>query len=72
MLIVGAMCVKFDDLRWQVVCIRFPTNQDHPCQLLGKRKGTRAALRKFRRRCAGCGQVPVSMTPNKCDIRGNF
>jgi mobilome CxxCx(11)CxxC protein len=37
-----------------------------------KRMGMRAALRKFRRKCAGCDQVPNSMTPADCGVCGNF
>lgn len=37
-----------------------------------KRKGMRAALRKFRRPCAGCGQVPTSMKSTDCSICGQF
>ncbi|MBQ1051146.1 hypothetical protein KBX50_22075 [Micromonospora sp. C51] len=37
-----------------------------------KRMGMRAALRERRRQCAGCGNVPASMAPTKCDVCGNF
>ena len=37
-----------------------------------KRKGMRAALRKYQRECAGCGEVPKSMSPSNCDVCGNF
>ena len=37
-----------------------------------KRMGHRAALREFARKCAGCGEVPKSLTPTNCDICGNF
>lgn len=36
------------------------------------RMGMRASLRKYRRECVGCGQVPTSMKPTKCDVCGNF
>jgi len=37
-----------------------------------KRMGMRAALRKFSRACAGCGETPNTMTPGTCDVCGNF
>lgn len=37
-----------------------------------KRMGMRAALRKFRRSCAGCGEIPSIMTPGNCGVCGNF
>jgi mobilome CxxCx(11)CxxC protein len=37
-----------------------------------KRKGMRAALRKYQRECAFCGKVPKSMSPSECDVCGNF
>jgi mobilome CxxCx(11)CxxC protein len=37
-----------------------------------KRMGMRAALRKFSRACAGCGETPSTMSPGTCDICGNF
>jgi len=37
-----------------------------------KRMGMHAALRNFRRHCAGCNQIPTSMTAGKCDICGNY
>lgn len=37
-----------------------------------KRKGMRAALRKFRRQCSSCGQVPTSLTPTDCPVCGQF
>ena len=37
-----------------------------------KRRGMRAALRKYRRECAGCNKIPVSMRPSKCEVCGNF
>ena len=36
------------------------------------RKGMRAALRKFKRQCAGCRQVPISMKSSDCPICGHF
>jgi mobilome CxxCx(11)CxxC protein len=36
------------------------------------RMGMRAALLKFRRACAVCGQTPEGMKPGKCDVCGNF
>lgn len=36
------------------------------------RMGMRAALRNYRRECAGCNIAPTSMTPTKCDVCGNF
>lgn len=32
----------------------------------------RAGLRQFQRECVACHQVPLSMTPTKCDVCGNF
>ena len=37
-----------------------------------KRKGMRYALRKYKRICAGCNIVPISMKPTDCEICGNF
>jgi mobilome CxxCx(11)CxxC protein len=37
-----------------------------------KRKGMRAALRKFRRECASCNRVPESMKPTDCPTCGQF
>jgi mobilome CxxCx(11)CxxC protein len=37
-----------------------------------KRMGMRAALRKFRRTCAGCGISPTSMTATDCGVCGRF
>ena len=37
-----------------------------------KRRGMRAALRKYQRECAGCNEIPVSMKPSKCDVCGSF
>ena len=37
-----------------------------------KRKGMRAALRKFQRACAHCNEVPVSMYPSDCPVCGQF
>jgi mobilome CxxCx(11)CxxC protein len=37
-----------------------------------KRMGMHAALRKFRRACAGCGQVPDTMSSTVCGVCGNF
>ncbi|HEV2371603.1 MAG TPA: mobilome CxxCx(11)CxxC protein [Streptosporangiaceae bacterium] len=37
-----------------------------------KRLGMRAALRRYQRQCAGCGKVPVTMTPTNCGVCGNF
>ncbi len=37
-----------------------------------KRRGMRAALRQFQRRCAGCGKVPSSMESSDCDVCGRF
>ncbi len=36
------------------------------------RFGMRHALRNFKRKCAGCGEVPISLNPTKCDVCGNF
>lgn len=36
------------------------------------RMGMRAALRQFRRRCAGCNEVPNSMEPTECPVCGSF
>jgi mobilome CxxCx(11)CxxC protein len=37
-----------------------------------KRKGMRYALRKYKRECAGCHQIPTSMNSTKCGVCGNF
>jgi mobilome CxxCx(11)CxxC protein len=37
-----------------------------------KRMGMHAALRKFRRPCAECGQVPTTMTPSNCGVCGDY
>jgi mobilome CxxCx(11)CxxC protein len=37
-----------------------------------KRMGMRAALRKFRRACAGCDRVPTTMASADCGVCGNF
>ena len=37
-----------------------------------KRKGMRAALLQFGRKCATCAQVPKSMTASDCGVCGNF
>ncbi len=36
------------------------------------RMGMRYGLRNYRRKCAGCGEVPVSMESTECDVCGNF
>jgi len=52
----------------------FRTEQDNKQGISDKekRKGMRAALRKFQRACAGCKIVPTSMKSTTCDICGNF
>lgn len=37
-----------------------------------KRKGMRQALWKYRRPCAQCNSVPMSMHPTNCSVCGNF
>jgi len=37
-----------------------------------KRAGMRAALRQFRRKCAGCDKIPMSLDPSDCPICGKF
>lgn len=37
-----------------------------------KRMGMRAGLRQFKRACAACKQVPVSLKSTNCDVCGNF
>lgn len=37
-----------------------------------KRMGMRAALRKYQRKCAGCGKVPTNMNATECGVCGNF
>ena len=37
-----------------------------------KHMGMRAALRKYQKACAGCGQVPVDMKATKCGVCGDF
>jgi mobilome CxxCx(11)CxxC protein len=36
------------------------------------RMGMRYSLREYQRKCAGCGEIPKSMEPTKCDVCGNF
>jgi len=36
------------------------------------RRGMRAALREFQRKCVGCGVVPLSLVSTKCDVCGKF
>lgn len=36
------------------------------------RRAMRAGLRNYRRACAGCGDVPVSMSSTNCDVCGKF
>lgn len=36
------------------------------------RMGMRYGLRNYRRECAGCGKVPVSMKSTHCDVCGKF
>jgi mobilome CxxCx(11)CxxC protein len=37
-----------------------------------KRRGHRAALRHFDKKCKGCDQVPTSLKSTDCEICGNF
>lgn len=37
-----------------------------------KRRGHRAALRKFQKECLGCGKIPLSMNPSDCPVCGMF
>jgi len=37
-----------------------------------RRYGMRYALREYHKECVGCGKVPVSLKPSKCDVCGNF
>jgi mobilome CxxCx(11)CxxC protein len=37
-----------------------------------KRMGMRAALRKFKRKCANCNEIPFSMKPSDCPVCGQF
>jgi mobilome CxxCx(11)CxxC protein len=37
-----------------------------------RRMGMRAALRQFKRDCAGCNKIPTSMEPTNCAVCGNF
>lgn len=37
-----------------------------------RRMGMRIGLRNYRRNCAGCNEIPTSMTPTKCPVCGNF
>lgn len=37
-----------------------------------KRAGMRAALRQYRRECAGCNEIPKSLEPSNCPICGKF
>ena len=36
------------------------------------RRGHRAALRQFGRKCAGCNKVPTSLEPTNCPVCGQF
>lgn len=37
-----------------------------------KRIGMRYSLRKFKRACAGCNNVPIDMIPSDCGVCGKF
>jgi len=37
-----------------------------------ERMGMRAALRQLEKPCAGCGEVPISLSPSDCDVCGKF
>ncbi len=37
-----------------------------------KRMGMRAGLREFRRKCAGCGEMPTDINSTACNVCGNF
>lgn len=37
-----------------------------------KRRGMRAALRQYKRKCASCQIVPTSMDASNCNVCGNF
>ncbi len=37
-----------------------------------KRMGMRAALRKYQRKCAACGEVPTTMKSTSCGVCGRF
>jgi mobilome CxxCx(11)CxxC protein len=37
-----------------------------------RRRGMRAALREFQRRCKACGEIPISMNPSDCGTCGQF
>lgn len=37
-----------------------------------RRYGMRYALKDFRRQCATCGEVPLTLKPSRCDTCGNF
>jgi mobilome CxxCx(11)CxxC protein len=37
-----------------------------------KHMGMRAALRKYRRECAACGEVPTTMKATSCGVCGKF
>ena len=51
--------------------IKQATNQ-HSISEKEKRKGMRYSLRKYRRECAGCGEVPNDMKNSKCGVCGQF
>lgn len=37
-----------------------------------KRRGMRAALRKYQKPCVGCNKIPTDMTATSCGVCGNF
>lgn len=63
-------------LRYQILTTEDQARreQDHPKDVTDeeRRMGMRAALRWLQKACAGCGQIPTSMTPNNCDVCGSF
>lgn len=59
---------KIDNIR------NFRENQDakYPLTDKEKRKAMRYSLRKYKRSCAGCNQIPIDMKSTDCGICGNF
>jgi len=61
---------EYDELQVGIRCPRqqrYRRNKD-----AGKREGTRAALRNFRRSCTGCREAPGTMTSGNCGVRREF
>lgn len=44
----------------------------HPVTDKEKRKGMRYSLRKFKRSCGGCNEIPIDMIATDCGVCGKF